>query len=148
MPSRLARRIAIPLLLLGLLLLLSTAASAANIRGDAIPFGARDLITGLMGLLLLAIGAYIKLVQSALERRIDDIEDASDKREAALDRRLDAGGKRMDDLHKQGEELHRILLRDHLTKEDVIGRFERLDASIEAVHRRLDLQGMPRAERA
>lgn len=108
------------------LLLASAAAVAQDANGAVMGFQARDVITGLFGLLLTIMGAFT----AGFRSRVDGID--RDVRE----------------LSKSLAEFKQAVAKDYHDKHEVAERLGQLDRSVEALHRRFDQLNVPQVPRA
>lgn len=134
MLRRLMQRWCWPCLVLGLGLMMLTGVASAQAGIEDAGFTTRDLIVGLLALVMSLGGAYFAGMRSRLDKIEESLEEFQDAMRAAEKVNAEAVAK-----------LERTVLRDYHSKAEVAADLGRIERAVEAVHRRLDRLNVPAA---
>ena len=107
------------------LVLAGASASAQDANGAVMGFQARDIITGLLGLLLTVVGAYT----AGFSRRVDKLDEKVEKISDAL------------------TEFKQVVAKEYHDKQEVSDQLSQVNRSVEALHRRFDQLNVPQVPR-
>lgn len=107
------------------LLLVSATALGQDAHGSVMGFEARDIIIGLLGLLLTILGAFTAGVRS----------------------RMDKNESKIDDLAKALADFKTAVAKDYHPKDEVAAQVQEVKRSVEALHGRFDALNFPQVPR-
>lgn len=108
------------------LVLVSATALASDGTGSALGFTARDVITGLLGLVLAMLGAFTAGFRSRLD---------------TLEKRLESQATAMQQHREE-------VLKEYHTKEEIMRLLSTVNSGMEALHRRFDALNVPQVPRS